>query len=215
MISSHQPSVQSRERLEGIVRRVADVLLAALGLLLSAPLLMGAAAAIIILDGRPVLYVANRVGHHGRVFHLYKFRTMVPAEGSSVTVWADSRVTPIGKTLRQFKLDELPQFFNVLRGDMSIVGPRPEDPSYVALYTDAQRSILDWKPGITSVAALEYWDEAELLKGDDWEKVYRERIMPTKIAMETEYAGRRTLWSDAGVLVRTAFGFFHRIVGGR
>ena len=105
----------------------------------------------------------------------------------------DPRITRVGRILRTTKIDELPQFFNVVRGDMSLVGPRPEDPEYVALYTPEQRRILDLKPGITSVAALEYVDEGELLKGDDWEAVYREQIVPAKLALEAEYAARRTL----------------------
>ena len=112
----------------------------------------------------------------------------VPAPGVSVTVWDDPRITRLGKVLRRLKLDELPQLLNVLRGEMSLVGPRPEDPEYVALYTEEQRRILDLKPGITSVAALRYWDEVELLKGDDWETVYREQLVPAKLALELEYA---------------------------
>jgi lipopolysaccharide/colanic/teichoic acid biosynthesis glycosyltransferase len=95
-----------------------------------------------------------------------------------------------------------------------LVGPRPEDPEYVALYTDEQRRILDIKPGVTSVAALRYWDEAGLLKGDDWETVYREQLVPAKLALELEYARRRTLWSDLGVMARTALGLLRHMVGG-
>jgi lipopolysaccharide/colanic/teichoic acid biosynthesis glycosyltransferase len=204
-----------RKRWEDGAKRLADVLLASFGLIVISPLLAIIGVVIAIGDGRPVFYAATRVGQYGRPFHLYKFRTMVPSGGSSVTVFADPRITPTGRAVRQLKLDELPQLFNVLRGDMSFVGPRPEDPSYVALYTDEQRRILDLKPGITSVAALEYWDEGELLKGDDWESVYREQIMPAKVALENEYAQRRTLWSDAGLLARTVFSFAIRIARGR
>ena len=132
-----------------------------------------------------------------------------------MTLWADPRITPLGKVLRRLKLDELPQLFNVLRGDMSLVGPRPEDPEYVALYTDEQKRILELKPGVTSVAALQYWDEVELLKGDDWETVYRERLIPAKLALEAEYARSRTLWTDMRLLSRTAISLARRIVGGR
>jgi lipopolysaccharide/colanic/teichoic acid biosynthesis glycosyltransferase len=196
-------------------KRSMDIVLSGIGLLILSPLLLVIGAVILAADGRPVLYVATRVGQHGRLFHLYKFRTMVPAGGSSVTVWADPRITPIGKVLRRLKMDEFPQLFNVLRGDMSLVGPRPEDPEYVALYTDEQRCILDLKPGITSVAALEYWDEGELLKGDDWEAVYRERIVPAKLALEADYALRRTLLTDIGLLCRTVLSLFRRVLGGK
>jgi lipopolysaccharide/colanic/teichoic acid biosynthesis glycosyltransferase len=201
-------------------KRLLDVVLAGLALVVLTPLFLAVALAIVLTDGRPVFYVATRVGQYGREFHLFKFRTMVtarvaePAQGSSVTVHNDPRITPIGRVLRATKIDELPQFFNVVRGDMSLVGPRPEDPEYVALYTPEQRRVLDLKPGITSVAALEYVDEGELLKGDDWETVYREQIVPAKLALEAEYAKRRTLLSDIGLLFRTAFMLVRRVFGG-
>jgi lipopolysaccharide/colanic/teichoic acid biosynthesis glycosyltransferase len=201
-------------------KRVMDIAIAMPALLMAAPLLLFVAAAVAVADGRPVFYLGARVGQHGRLFHLFKFRTMTvaeraPAQGASVTVWDDPRVTRLGRLLRRLKLDELPQLLNVLRGDMSLVGPRPEDPEYVAFYTEEQRRILDVKPGVTGVAALRYWDEAEWLKGDDWETVYREQLVPAKIALELEYARRRTLWSDLGVIARTAFGLLHHRAGGR
>jgi lipopolysaccharide/colanic/teichoic acid biosynthesis glycosyltransferase len=216
-----------------LTKRVMDILVAGLALLVLAALMSVVGATIVFFDGRPILYRAVRVGQHGRLFRLYKFRTMMTsgrppvvegsapaggapaARGSSVTVWADPRITPLGRVLRRLKLDELPQLFNVLRGDMSLVGPRPEDPEYVALYTDEQKRILELKPGITSVAALQYWDEVELLKGDDWEAVYRERLIPAKLAIEADYARSRTPWTDALVLGRTAISLGRRIVRGR
>ncbi len=186
-----------------MARRLTDITLALFGLVLASPVLAIIAALVLVKDGRPVIYKADRVGQHGRLFHLYKFRTMVPSAGSSVTVWADPRVTSLGRRLRRLKLDEVPQLLNVLLGDMSFVGPRPEDPSYVALYTEEQRKVLAVKPGITGVAALEYSDEESLLRGDDWEETYRERIMPSKLKLEADYLGRRTAWSDAQLLVRT------------
>jgi lipopolysaccharide/colanic/teichoic acid biosynthesis glycosyltransferase len=128
---------------------------------------------------------------------------MVASGGSSVTVWADPRVTPLGRRLRRLKLDELPQLFNVLRGEMSIVGPRPEDPSYVALYTDEQRRVLSVKPGITGVAALAYADEESLLQGEDWEATYRLTIMPAKLQLELDYLARRTARTDAELILQT------------
>jgi lipopolysaccharide/colanic/teichoic acid biosynthesis glycosyltransferase len=185
------------------MRRLLETLTAVVGLALLAPLLGVIAILVRFRDGSPVIYRARRVGQDGRLFTLYKFRTMVSSGGSSVTVWADSRVTPLGRRLRRTKLDELPQLANVLLGDMSFVGPRPEDPSYVALYTEEQCRVLSVKPGITGVAALEYVDEESLLKGEDWEEAYRERIMPAKLKLETEYLDRRSLWTDLGVILRT------------
>ena len=187
-----------------MARRLTDIVLALAGLAVAAPVLVAIAAAVRLRDGPPVIYRARRVGHHGREFHLYKFRTMVPAGGSSVTVWADPRITPMGRRLRRLKLDELPQLFNVLRGEMSIVGPRPEDPSYVALYTDEQRRVLSVKPGITGVAALEYADEESLLRGEDWEATYRLTIMPAKLQLELDYLARRSARTDAELILRTA-----------
>ena len=187
-----------------MARRLTDIALALIGLAVAAPVLIAIAAAVRLRDGAPVIYRARRVGYHGREFALFKFRTMVPAGGSSVTVWADPRVTPLGRRLRRLKLDELPQLFNVLRGEMSIVGPRPEDPSYVALYTDEQRRVLSVKPGITGVAALEYADEESLLRGEDWEATYRLTIMPAKLQLELDYLAGRSARTDARLILRTA-----------
>jgi len=186
-----------------IFKRLLDFVIAALGLIVVSPILLGIALFIRLRDGSPVFYAATRVGQHGRLFHQYKFRTMVPTRGSSVTVWGDPRVTSSGRILRRSKLDELPQLFNVLLGDMSLVGPRPEDPSYVSLYTPEQLRVLDAKPGITGIAALEYVDEESMLKSEDWESEYRERIMPAKLQLEAEYQMRRSFWTDMQILFRT------------
>jgi lipopolysaccharide/colanic/teichoic acid biosynthesis glycosyltransferase len=186
-----------------MARRLADLALSLVGLIVTAPLLVAISALVRLRDGPPVIYRARRVGRHGREFDLFKFRTMIPAGGSSVTVWADPRVTPLGRRLRRLKLDELPQLFNVVRGEMSIVGPRPEDPSYVALYTEAQRRVLSVKPGITGVAALEYADEESLLRGEDWEATYRLEIMPAKLQLELDYLARRSARTDAQLILRT------------
>ncbi len=186
-----------------MVRRPTDILLALVGLAVASPVLLAIAVAVRLQDGAPVIYRARRVGQHGREFRLFKFRTMVASGGSSVTVWEDPRVTPLGRRLRRLKLDELPQLFNVLRGEMSIVGPRPEDPSYVALYTEEQRRVLSVKPGITGVAALAYADEESLLQGEDWEETYRLTIMPAKLQLELEYLAKRSPRTDAELILQT------------
>lgn len=200
-------------------KRAMDIAITVPALLVLSPAFLVVAAAVVVADGRPVFYLGTRIGQHGRPFRLLKFRTMKKdapalARGASVTVWDDPRITRLGKVLRRLKLDELPQLVNVLRGEMSLVGPRPEDPEYVALYTEEQRRILEAKPGITGVAALRCWDEAALLKGDDWEAVYREKLVPAKLALELEYARTRTVWSDLGVLTRTGLGLLHHAAGG-
>ena len=123
-------------------------------------------------------------------FRLYKFRRMVSdadKQGPGITATGDSRITRVGRFLRRTKIDELPQLINVLSGDMSLVGPRPEDPRYVTLYTPEQRRVLAVRPGITSAASLAYRHEEQLLAGADWETVYREEVLPAKLAIDLEY----------------------------
>jgi len=119
------------------------------------------------------------------------------------TTAGDRRITRVGRLLRRSKIDELPQLVNVWKGEMSLVGPRPEDPRYVALYTPEQRRVLAVKPGITSPASLQYRHEEELLAGEDWEQVYVEQVMPHKLAIDLEYLQRRTVWTDLGVIWQT------------
>src|SRR5262249_38748568 len=123
--------------------------------------------------------------------------------GPKVTVAGDKRITPIGHMLRKSKLDELPQLINVLRGDMSLVGPRPEDPRYVALYTPKQRAVLDVHPGITSPASVHYKDEQALLVGKDWETRYINEIMPAKLAIDLDYAQDPSLMRDISIITQT------------
>lgn len=190
-----------------LMKRVIDVCFSSLILVIAAPVLGSAALAVRLASGKPVLHRAWRVGKEGRLFLLYKFRTMVPDaawQGPGITTAVDSRVTPVGAVLRAYKLDELPQFFNVLKGDMTIVGPRPEDPRYVARYTPAQQDVLRLKPGITSPASLEFNNEHELLQGGDWEDIYFRQILPRKLRTEIEYASRCSTWTDLGIIARTA-----------
>jgi lipopolysaccharide/colanic/teichoic acid biosynthesis glycosyltransferase len=123
--------------------------------------------------------------------------------GPAITAAGDVRITQVGRVLRGSKLDELPQLVNVLRGEMSLVGPRPEDPRYVALYDFLQRAVLTTRPGITSPASVHFRREEELLTGKEWEQRYVERILPAKLAIDLDYLRRRTVWSDLGVIVAT------------
>jgi len=187
-------------------RRCLDVLGAAVGLLILSPLFAVVAALVRSDSAGPVIFRAERIGRNGIPFTLYKFRSMTvdPAlRGPAITVDKDARVTRIGLVLRRSKLDELPQLANVLLGDMSLVGPRPEDPRYVAFYSSEQREILRVRPGITSPASVKYRDEERQLRGQDWEHVYVHRIMPAKLAIDLDYIQRRTVWSDIGVIVKT------------
>ncbi len=165
-------------------------------------------ALLIKLDSRgPVLYKGVRVGLHGRPFKIYKFRTMVAdAEriGGPNTPRDDPRITRVGRWLRRFNLDELPQFLNVLRGEMSIVGPRPEVPQYVVHFTEVERAILSVRPGITDWATLWVRDEGKLLEGsEDPERTYMERVWPEKHRLQLEYVRNHSLRVDVQIMLLT------------
>ena len=186
--------------------RFIEIVLALAGLIVCIPVFLVAALLIVLHDGGPVFYRARRVGLRGDLFALLKFRSMVldaDRVGGGLTTAVDGRVTPVGAFLRRYKLDELPQLWNVLRGDMSFVGPRPEDPRYVALYSQEQRRVLNVRPGITSPASLTYRNESALLSGEGSEQYYVGTILPHKLALELEYLERRTLWTDIGLILRT------------
>lgn len=190
-------------------KRAFDLFWSLLGLVVLWPLLLFLALLVKLGDGGPVIFRQTRVGYRGRPFRLWKFRTMVPnaeASGTLLSVAGDARVTRVGKWLRALKLDELPQLFNVVAGQMSLVGPRPEVPKYVGRYTEEQRRVLDLAPGITDEASLKYRNEEEILAGKpDPEATYVTAIMPEKIRLNMEYAARASRWSDMGVILRTLF----------
>jgi lipopolysaccharide/colanic/teichoic acid biosynthesis glycosyltransferase len=172
---------------------------------------MAIAVAVVIDDGWPPLYAQERVGQHSRSFKLLKFRSMRRAAdrtGSHLTVGNDSRVTRVGRVLRKTKLDELPQLLNVLHGDMSLVGPRPEVPEYVQKYSPEQRDVLDLVPGITDLASIKYADESRMLALQaDPHEYYLETVMPDKIRINIQYASRATIMSDFAVIMKTIFGW--------
>lgn len=190
------------------MKRLVDVLLSILGLLVLSPLFLVIAVAICVDTPGSVLFRGERIGKNGVPFRIFKFRTMISNAaniGPGITPCDDVRVTRVGKFLRQTKFDELPQLINVLIGDMSLVGPRPEDPRYVRFYTQAQQSVLSVKPGMTSPASLQFYEESSLLKGEDWERYYIEEILPKKLGVDIEYMNRATIWSDLWIIMRTIF----------
>lgn len=191
-----------------MTKRAFDLLLAAIGLLLLSPLLAAIALAIKLDSPGPVFFRQERVGRRGRPFHIHKFRTMVadaPERGPALTVGDDARITRTGRFLRARRLDELPQLIDVLVGCMSLVGPRPELPRYVARYPAGLRErVLAVRPGLTDPAALASLDEsARLAQAADPEREYVEVLLPAKLRVSADYAERASLASDAQVIVRT------------
>jgi lipopolysaccharide/colanic/teichoic acid biosynthesis glycosyltransferase len=193
------------------MKRAFDMFASAVGLVLVSPILLVTAVAIRITAGKPILFRQQRVGRNFRLFFIYKFRTMVSCTGGpELTAPADNRVTAVGKILRHMKVDELPQLFNVLLGDMSLVGPRPEVPSYVELYKDEYRDILGVRPGITDLASLKYRNESEVLGHfDDPVRAYTDIILPDKIRLGKEYVRRSSLLFDIELIVKTVLAVAH------
>lgn len=190
-----------------MIKRLFDVVAVIIGLLFLSPLLLLIAGLIKLEDGESVFYRGIRVGLHGKPFRIFKFRTMVvDAErlGASSTADDDQRITKVGKVLRRYKLDELPQLINVLVGDMSLVGPRPEVKKFTDLYTEEEKAILTIRPGITDWASLWNSDEGALLKGSvDPDRDYLEKIRPEKIRLQLKYVRERSFWTDLGIIFLT------------
>jgi lipopolysaccharide/colanic/teichoic acid biosynthesis glycosyltransferase len=189
-----------------MVKRLFDVIVAAIALLAASPLLALLAVIVKATSRGPVFHRSMRVGRGGHPFPLLKLRSMVAGaaqQGPGITRAGDPRITRIGKFLRKSKLDELPQLINVLRGDMSLVGPRPEDPRYVAHYDAGQRRVLSVRPGITSAASVAFRNEEELLTGADWERTYVETILPEKLRIELDALDRASFTQDLRILGQT------------
>jgi lipopolysaccharide/colanic/teichoic acid biosynthesis glycosyltransferase len=203
------PSVDSprRRRAYALAKRAFDCAAAGVGLVLVSPLLVAAAIAVRLDSAGPVFFLQQRVGRSFRPFWIYKFRTMVTdadKRGGQLTAGADPRITRVGRVLRQTKIDELPQLLNVLWGDMSLVGPRPEVPKYVELFRDDYACVLSVRPGLTDPASVKYRDEAALLAASaDPEREYIERILPDKIALARDYIAQATFLGDLGIILRT------------
>jgi lipopolysaccharide/colanic/teichoic acid biosynthesis glycosyltransferase len=188
------------------MKRVVDIILSIVLLILLMPLSI-LVAIIVKLDSRgPVFYLAQRTGRNGRGFTMYKFRTMIlnaDVNRLPLTSKDDIRMTRAGSALRATRLDEFPQLFNVLIGDMSFVGPRPEDPHYVERYSSDQRKVLLIRPGITGPSQLRFRDEETLLDVEDPEHKYLEEIMPQKLSLDMDYVESHTLSGDMAILLKT------------
>jgi len=197
-----------------MMKRLFDLVVSGIGLILLAPVFL-LVALLIRLDSRgPVLYKGDRIGMNGVPFKIFKLRTMVlhaDRMGSALTRGQDPRVTRVGRVLRQWKIDELPQLINVLRNEMSLVGPRPESPGYVQHYTEAQRQVLEVKPGITGLAQVRYRNEEDLLRHcTNLEREYLAVVMPRKLELDLAYIRRRSLPLDLVLIGQTLACVFSR-----
>ena len=192
-----------------ILKRLFDILASLILLIILSPLFIIFSIMIKLDSKGPIMFKQNRVTENGRIFKIFKFRTMVEnadKNGSQVTVENDSRVTKIGKFLRKFRLDEIPQLINILIGDMSFVGTRPEVPKYVELYTDEMKATLLMKAGVTSLASIKFKDEEKLLQLDgNIDKIYIENILPQKMQYNLEYLKRFNFFYDIKLMFMTLF----------
>jgi lipopolysaccharide/colanic/teichoic acid biosynthesis glycosyltransferase len=189
------------------MKRTFDVTVALLGLIVTSPVVLAAAIAVKVGSRGPAFYSGARVGRNGAIFNIHKLRTMdedAESSGPAVTARDDPRVTKVGRVLRRTKADELPQLLNVLKGEMSLVGPRPEHPQYVEHYTPEQRRLLAVRPGMTGPAALAFIDEEDQLRGDQPEATYLKDVLPRKLELEMQYVDRATFGSDLRILLQTA-----------
>jgi lipopolysaccharide/colanic/teichoic acid biosynthesis glycosyltransferase len=191
-----------------MIKRIFDIVFSFFGLILVSPILLTVSILIKKESPGPAFYFGERIGKGGRAFRMYKFRSMVMNAdkiGGPSTAADDPRLLKIGKVMKKYQLDELPQFINILKGEMSFVGPRPEVPSEVATYDEETRKIiLSVKPGLTDLATLENVHEGEILKGEkDPHEAYRRLIQPQKLKLAKEYAKTRSFWLDIKIILKT------------
>jgi len=198
--------------MDSLAKRTFDLAFSIAGLILLSPLLLATGLMILVTLGWPVLYSPRRTGKSGRLFTLRKFRSMRIAEGptSHHSGDDDPRVTTAGRWIRKFKLDELPQLWNVVKGEMSFVGPRPETPDYTKLYTEEQLAILELRPGITDFASIEFADLGSLLEGDDPDRLYFEKVWDQKMELRMKYVRERSFWVDIKLILLTGAAIFKR-----
>lgn len=196
------------------MKRIFDIVLSLIVLIVGLPIYLIISLLIVMDSKGRVLYKQNRVGRGNVDFKLYKFRTMCVSadQGSLITIGADdARITRVGAILRRYKLDEFPQFLNILKGEMSIVGPRPEVRKYVDLYTPEQMRVLTVRPGLTDYASIRYVNENELLaNSENPERTYVQEIMPDKLSLNLKYIDEQSIWTDMRIMLQTIVAIFKR-----
>lgn len=189
-----------------IIKRSFDLVISSVLLVVLSPVLLAVAALVKFDSPGPVLFRQKRLGKNARLFEIIKFRTMVfhlGGNGPRITGNSDSRVTGAGRILRRYDLDELPTLFNVIKGEMSIVGPRPEVPNFLPYYTDEQKRVFSVKPGLTDMGTLAFRHEALLLPREDLEQAYARDILPRKLALNLQYIGKQNFFYDLSLIFRT------------
>ena len=198
--------------MDSLAKRSFDLVLSIFGLIVFSPLLLIIAVVLLFSLGWPVLYSPQRAGRSNTLFTMRKFRSMKIAGGpvSHHSGDDDPRVTTVGRWIRKFKLDELPQLWNIVKGEMSFVGPRPESPDYTKLYTHEQKAILELRPGITDFASIEFADLGSLLEGDDPDKLYFEKVWDRKMELRMKYVRERSFWIDTKLIFLTFAAIFSR-----
>ena len=192
-----------------MLKRLLDIFFSAIGLMMLLPIFMGLALIIKINSKGPILFQQERIGRYFRPFRIYKFRTMTfdaKDKGPQITVGGDKRVIEIGKLLRKYKIDELPQLINVFKGEMSFVGPRPEVKKYVELYKPDYEKLLKIRPGITDPASIKYSTEESVLSlSKNWEEDYIKKILPEKIMLSSQYVDNHNILTDIKLIIKTNF----------
>jgi len=197
-----------------MIKRLFDIVFSFFGLIFISPLLLILAILIKLSSPGPVFYRGTRIGRSGKSFKIFKFRTMV-VDAEKTRIWStsvnDPRLTKIGKFLKKYQIDELPQLINVLKGEMSLVGPRPQVPWAVELYNEEEKTLLNLQPGMTDWASLWNFHEGEILKGSkDADKDYLEKIHPEKMRLALEYARHHSFWIDLKIIFKTIIAIFFR-----
>lgn len=188
-----------------MAKRLFDIFASIIGLIILLPVLIIIALVIRINMKKPVFYCQERIGKNGQPFIIYKFRTMVlDHQGDTITLSGEKRITSLGSKLRRYKLDELPELWNILKGDMSFVGPRPDVSEYVNQLTDQEKIIIKIRPGLTSTASLKYYNEEEIVASQpDPQRYYKEIIWPDKVRMNIDYCKTRTFFGDLRIILKT------------
>jgi len=190
-----------------VLKRIFDIVFSFIGLIILSPVFIIISILIKIKMPGPVFFHQNRAGRHGRLFRIVKFRTMIPNHGGdTISVKGENRITPLGTILRRYKLDELPELWNVLKGDMSFVGPRPDMPEYIYRFSGDEKLILELRPGITGPATLKYANEEELLASVPDPKSFNDEIIwPDKVRMNLDYYKKRSFLGDLIIILKTLF----------